>query len=195
MYRSGKVSQHDGNDFPERPRACPWEMPGRANWFGESATCAKAELYYHRIELEQLRPEESSSNAASIQKKRSPRERALQRAELPATNAKTHPRSSRDFSLARLHPLCPWTRRWSNISAGPTYSRGGHARDDQITAISVVSRVHPLLAPASFSFRNFAWEPLTLTALSSRCLSDPEPLEALYAELIAPIREHLNASI
>jgi len=132
--------------------------------------------YYHRIELEQLRRKKVLQRLINCRKKRSPRERAFANAAGTARERtrKRHPRSSADFSLPGCSPLCPGHGVGRILfERGPTYSRGGHARDDQNHRHHVVSRSSTFFTCFVFSFRNFAWEPLTLTALSSRCSQRP----------------------
>jgi len=193
-------SSMNGNDFPERPepahgRCGQSELVRRIRDLREELN-----WYYHRIELEQLRPEESSSKRLhQLQEKAvSTRTSFCERCgNCLRTNAKRHPRSSRGLLAGRLRPLCPWTRALVEY-----YSSG-----DRLIA-AVVTRETIKITPSAsspgsstfftcfvFSFRNFAWEPLTLTAFEQPLLSATQShLEALYAELIAPIREHLNAS-
>jgi CHAT domain-containing protein len=155
--------------------------------------------YYHRIELEQLRPEESSpKRLQQLHEKAVSHENELLRSlrELPASEREYATlEAPADFSLARLQCSLP-----SNAALVEYYSTGDRlvavvvTRETlKITAVSVVSRVVHLLHLLRFQLSKFRmgtayahrFEQPLLTATIGH-------LEALYSELIAPIREQLN---
>ena len=155
--------------------------------------------YYHRIELEQLRPEESSpKRLQQLHEKAVSHENELLRSlrELPANEREYATlEAPADFSLARLQSSLP-----SNAALVEYYSTGDRlvavvvTRETlKITAVSVVSRVVHFLHLLRFQLSKFRmgtayahrFEQPLLTATMGH-------LEALYSELIAPIREQLN---
>src|SRR5467141_3225741 len=155
--------------------------------------------YYHRIELEQLRPEESSSKRLQqLHEKAVSHENELLRSlrELPANEREYATlEAPADFSLARLQSTLP-----SNAALVEYYSTGDRlvavvvTRETlKIAAVSVVSRVVHFLHLLRFQLSKFRmgaayahrFEQPLLTATMGH-------LEALYSELIAPIREQLN---
>jgi len=155
--------------------------------------------YYHRIELEQLRPEESSpKRLQQLHEKAVSHENELLRSlrELPANEREYATlEAPADFSLARLQSSLP-----PNAALVEYYSTGDRlvavvvTRETlKITAVSVVSRVVHFLHLLRFQLSKFRmgtayahrFEQPLLTATMGH-------LEALYSELIAPIREQLN---
>jgi CHAT domain-containing protein len=156
--------------------------------------------YYHRIELEQLRPVESSSKRMQqLQEKAVSHENELLRTlrELSTNereNATLEPPA--DFSLARLQSTLPM-----NTTLVEYYSTGDRlivavvTRDTiKISVVSVVSRVLHFLHLLRFQLSKFRMGAAYTHHFEQPLLSATQGhLEALYAELIAPIREHLNA--
>jgi CHAT domain-containing protein len=156
--------------------------------------------YYHRIELEQLRPEESSSKRLQqLQEKAVSHENELLRAlrELPANERENATlEAAADFSLTRLQSALPL-----DAALVEYYSTGDQLvaaivtpNSIKITAVSVVSRVIHFLHLLRFQLSKFrmgaAYAHRFEQALLSATLGH---LEALYAELIAPLREQLSA--
>jgi CHAT domain-containing protein len=156
--------------------------------------------YYHRIELEQLRPEESSSKRLQqLQEKAVSHENELLRTlrELPANERENATLEiPADFSLARLQSALP-----SDTALVEYYSTGDRlvaavvTRETiKITAVSVVSRVIHFLHLLRFQLSKFRMGAAYAHRFEQPLLSATQGhLEALYAELIAPIREQLTA--
>ena len=156
--------------------------------------------YYHRIELEQLRPEESSSKRLhQLQEKAVSHENELLRTlrELPANERENATlEAPADFSLARLQAtLPPDTALVEYYSSGDRLIAAVVTRETiKITAISVVSRVIHFLHLLRFQLSKFRMGTAYAHRFEQPLLSATHShLEALCAELIAPIREHLNA--
>lgn len=156
--------------------------------------------YYHRIELEQLRPEESSpKRLQQLQEKAVSHENELLRTlrELPENERENATlEAPADFSLAKLQATLP-----SNAALIEYYSTADRllaavvTRETiKITAISVVSRVLHFLHLLRFQLSKFRMGAAYAHRFEQPLLSATQGhLEALCAELIAPIREHLNA--
>jgi CHAT domain-containing protein len=156
--------------------------------------------YYHRIELEQLRPEESSSKRLQqLHEKAVSHENELLRTlrELPANEREYATlEAPADFSLARLQSTLP-----SGTALVEYYSTGDRliavvvTRDTiKITAVSVLSRVVHFLHLLRFQLSKFRMGAAYAHRFEQPLLSATQGhLEALYAELIAPIREELHA--
>ena len=151
--------------------------------------------YYHRIELEQLRPEEKSHlRIESLQEKAQSHEKELLRTlrELPA-----HERENATleapigFSLAKLQANLP-----EDTTLVEYFSAGDHLvavvitrKEIHIQPVTVLSRIGHFLQLLRFQLSKFRMgseyvrrfeEPLLRATLSH--------LESLYTELIAPIR-------
>ena len=156
--------------------------------------------YYHRIELEQLRPEEASQERIErLRQQAHSHESELLRAlrELPAQERENATlEAPGDFSLAKLQALLPpETALVEYYSAGDRILAVVVARDSiQIKPITVVSRVTHLLHLLRFQFSKFRMgsayvdrfeQPLLRATLSH--------LEGLHGELIAPIEKDLQA--
>ncbi len=154
--------------------------------------------YYHRMELEQLRPEEKSQERVErLQQEAQAHENELLRAlrELPAQERENATlEAPSDFSVAKLQAsLPPATLLVEYYSTGDrllaaVVSRGGI----EIVPVSVVSRVTNLLHFLRFQFAKFRMgtayterfaQPLLRATLGH--------LEGLYRELIEPIRGRL----
>src|SRR6267154_466391 len=156
--------------------------------------------YYHRIELEQLRPEESSSKRLQqLHEKAVSHENELLRSlrELPANEREYATlEAPTDFSLAHLQSALP-----SNAALVEYYSTGDRLvafvvtrKSLKITAVSVVSRVVHFLHLLRFQLSKFRMGAAYTHRFEQPLLSATKGhLEALYSELIAPIREHLDA--
>lgn len=155
--------------------------------------------YYHRIELEQLRPEESSSRRLQqLQERAVSHENELLRTlrELPASERENATlEAPSDFSLTRVQSILP-----RNTALVEFYSTGDRliaavvTRESiKITAISVVSRVVHLLHLLRFQLSKFRIGAAYVHRFEQPLLSATQGhLQALYGELIAPIREHLD---
>jgi CHAT domain-containing protein len=156
--------------------------------------------YYHRIELEQLRPEESSSRRLQqLHEKAVSQENELLRTlrELPANEREYATLEAPvDFSLARLQSTLP-----SGAALVEYYSTGDRliaaviTRETiKITAVSVVSRVIHFLHLLRFQLSKFRMGAAYAHRFEQPLLSATQGhLEALYTELIAPIRQQLDA--
>jgi len=155
--------------------------------------------YYHRIELEQLRPEDKSRERIErLQQEAQSHEKELLRAlrELPAQERENATlEAPADFSVTKLQ---------SSLPAGAVlveyYSAGDRllaavvsAESIEIVPVSVVSRVTNLLHLLRFQFAKFRMgaayterfaQPLLRATLGH--------LEGLYRELIQPIRGRLT---
>src|SRR6266403_579714 len=156
--------------------------------------------YYHRIELEQLRPEESSSKRLQqLQEKAVSHENELLRTlrELPANELENATlEAPADFSLARLQLALPMnTTLVEYYSTGDRLIAAVITRESiKISIVSVVSRVHHSLHLLRFQLSKFRMGAAYTHHFEQPLLSATQGhLETLYAELIAPIREHLNA--
>ncbi|MGC1266434.1 MAG: tetratricopeptide repeat protein, partial [Candidatus Acidiferrum sp.] len=156
--------------------------------------------YYHRIELEQLRPEEASvQRLQQLQEKALSQENELLRTlrELPAHERENATlEAPADFSLEKLQAVLPVdTALIEYYSTGDRLVAAVVTRDSvHIAPITVLSRVTHFLHLLRFQLSKFRMgttytqrfeQPLLLAAQSH--------LEALYAELIAPLRAHLHA--
>jgi CHAT domain-containing protein len=156
--------------------------------------------YYHRIELEQLRPEESSSTRLQqLQEKAVSHENELLRTlrELPANERENATlEAPADLSLPRLQSTLP-----SDTALIEYYSTGDRllaavvTRESiTITAVSVVSRVVHFLHLLRFQLSKFRMGAVYAHRFEQPLISATQAhLAALYAELIAPLREHLKA--
>jgi len=109
---------------------------------------------------------------------------------------KRHPRSSADFSLARLQSTLPLdTALVEYYSSGDRLIAAVVTRETiKITAISVVSGSIHFLHLLRFQLSKFRMGTAYAHRFEQPLLSATQShLEALYAELIAPIPRHLNA--
>ena len=156
--------------------------------------------YYHRIELEQLRPEEKSRERIDLlQKAAQLHENELLRTlrELPAHERENATlEAPADFSLAKLQASLPaGAVLVEYYTAGDRLLAALVSRESvEIVPVSVVSRVTNLLHLLRFQFSKFRMgaayterfaQPLFRAALGH--------LEALYQELIEPIRNRFHA--
>jgi CHAT domain-containing protein/tetratricopeptide (TPR) repeat protein len=156
--------------------------------------------YYHRIELEQLRPEETSAKRLQqLQEKALSHENELLRTlrELPAherENATLETPS--DFSLEKLQSALP-----ANTALIEYYSTGDRLiaavvtrNSIEITPITVFSRVLHFLHLLRFQLSKFRMGATYTQRFEQPLLQATQShLEALEAELIAPLRSHLQA--
>jgi len=155
--------------------------------------------YYHRIELEQLRPEDRSrERVEKLQQLAQAHESELLRTlrELPANERENAVlETSADFSLDTLQASIP-----KDAALLEYYAIGDRllvavvtCHSIQILPITIVSKIVSFLQLLRFQISKFRMgteyvqrfsEPLLRATLSH--------LEVLYSELIAPIREHLS---
>jgi CHAT domain-containing protein/tetratricopeptide (TPR) repeat protein len=151
--------------------------------------------YYHRIELEQLRPEEKSQERLeSLQEKAQSQEKELLRTlrELPAHERETSTLGAPvDFSLEKLQASLPQDATLVEyFSAGDRIVAAVITQKDiQILPVTVLSRVAHFLQLLRFQLSKFRmgseyvrrFEQALLRAIQSH-------LQALYGELVAPLR-------
>jgi CHAT domain-containing protein/tetratricopeptide (TPR) repeat protein len=151
--------------------------------------------YYHRIELEQLRPEEKShQRLESLQEKAQLQEKELLRTlrELPA-----HERESAtlgapaDFSLEKLQASLP-----QDATLVEYFSTGDRivaavitGKEIQILPVTVLSRVAHFLQLLRFQLSKFRMGSEYVRRFEQPLLRATQShLESLYGELIAPLR-------
>jgi len=156
--------------------------------------------YYHRIEAEQLRPEESSvKRLQELEEKAVSHENELLRTlrELPASERENATlEASADFSLERLQAAVP-----ADSAIVEYYSTGDRLvaavvrRDSiKIIPVSVVSRVLNFLHLLRFQLSKFRMGSVYTHRFEQPLLRAVQGhLESLYGDLIAPLREHLTA--
>jgi CHAT domain-containing protein len=156
--------------------------------------------YYHRIELEQLRPEETSAKRLEqLQEKALSHENELLRTlrELPAHERENATlEASADFSLENLQAALP-----ADAALIEYYSTGDRLvaavvtrNSIEITPITVFSRVLHFLHLLRFQLSKFRMGATYTQRFQQPLLQATQShLEALYAELIAPLRSHLQA--
>jgi CHAT domain-containing protein/tetratricopeptide (TPR) repeat protein len=156
--------------------------------------------YYHRIELEQLRPEESSyKRLEGLQEKALSRESELLRTlrELPAHERQNATlEASADFSLGKLQAILPpETALIEYYSTGDRVVAAVVKRDAiEIAPVTVLSRVVHLLYLLRFQLSKFRMGTTYVQRFEQPLLrATSGHLEALYAELIAPLDPHLTA--
>jgi CHAT domain-containing protein len=156
--------------------------------------------YYHRIEFEQLRPEESSSKRLQqLQEKAVSHENELLR------TLRALPAHDPDNATGGAPAALPLPGLQSTLPSGTAlveyYSTGDRliaavvTRETiKITAVSVVSRVVHFLHLLRFQLSKFRMGAAYAHRFEQPLLSATQGhLEALYAELIAPIRGQLHA--
>jgi CHAT domain-containing protein/predicted negative regulator of RcsB-dependent stress response len=156
--------------------------------------------YYHRIELEQLRPEESAAKRLQqLQEKASSHENELLRAlrELPAHERENATlEAPADFSLERLQAALPaHTALIEYYSSGDRLMAAVVTRHAiKIITVSVVSRVLHFLHLLRFQLSKFRMGAAYASRFEQPLLQATQGhLEALHNELLAPLREHLTA--
>jgi CHAT domain-containing protein len=155
--------------------------------------------YYHRIELEQLRPEESSAKRLQqLHEKAVSQENELLRTlrELPASERENATlEAPADFSLSRLQAALP-----ADAALVEYYSTGDRLvaatvtrTAIHITPVSVVSRVAHYLHLLRFQLSKFRMGTAYAQRFEQPLLRATQGhMQALYADLVAPIREHLK---
>ncbi len=156
--------------------------------------------YYHRIELEQLRPEDTSAKRLQqLQEKAVSHENELLRTlrELPAHERENATlEAPADFSLEKLQAAIP-----AHAALIEYYSTGDRLvaavvtrSSIHIAPITVLSRVHHFLHLLRFQLSKFRMGANYTQRFEQPLLQATQShLEALYAELIAPLRPHLHA--
>ena len=156
--------------------------------------------YYHRIELEQLRPEESSAGRLKqLREKAVSHENELLRAlrELPANQRESATLEvPGDFTLERLQAALP-----KDTALVEYYSTGERLLAVVVTPgaikiipVSVVSRVLHLLHLLRFQLSKFRMGAGYTHRFEQPLLQATQGhLEALHDELIAPLGKHLTA--
>ncbi len=156
--------------------------------------------YYHRIELEQLRPEDTSAKRLQqLQEKAISHENELLRTlrELPAHEREnTTLEAPADFSLHKLHAALPAdTALIEYYSTGDRLVAAVVTRNSfDITPITVFSRVLHFLHLLRFQLSKFRMGATYTQRFEQPLLQATQShLEALYVELIAPLRSHLQA--
>ncbi len=156
--------------------------------------------YYHRIELEQLRPEETSAKRLEqLQEKALSHENELLRTlrELPAHERENATlEAPADFSLEKLQAALPaGTALVEYYSTGDRLVATVVTRNSlEITPITVFSRVLHFLHLLRFQLSKFRMGATYTQRFQQPLLQATQShLEALYAELIAPLRSHLQA--
>ena len=156
--------------------------------------------YYHRIELEQLRPEEKSQErVAVLQQQVQEHENELLRAlrELPAHERENATlEASADFSIRRIQGALPAnTALVEYYSAGDRLVSAVVTRESvSLTPVTLVSRTTHLLHLLRFQFSKFRMGAVYLKRFEQALLrATLGHLESLYDELIAPLRSNLQA--
>ena len=155
--------------------------------------------YYHRIELEQLRPEDTSAKRLQqLQEKALSHEHELLRTlrELPAHERENATlETPADFSLRTLQAAIP-----ADAALIEYYSTGDRLiaavvtqNSIEITPITVFSRVLHFLHLLRFQLSKFRMGASYTQRFEQPLLQATHShLEALHAELIAPLRAHLH---
>jgi CHAT domain-containing protein/Tfp pilus assembly protein PilF len=156
--------------------------------------------YYHRIEQEQLRPEETSTRRLQqLQEKALSQENELLRTlrELPAHERENATlETPADFSLEKVQAALP-----AGAALIEYYSTGDRLiaavvtrTSIDITPITVFSRVLHYLHLLRFQLSKFRMGTTYTQRFAQPLLQATQShLEALYVELIAPLRSHLHA--
>jgi CHAT domain-containing protein len=155
--------------------------------------------YYHRIELEQLRPEERSRERIELLRQEAlSHENELVRAlrELPAHERENATlEAPADFSIAKLQACLPSdTVLVEYYSAGDRLVAAVVTRNSiELVPVSVVSRVTNLLHLLRFQFSKFRMGAAYMGRFAQPLLrATLGHLDALYRELIEPIRTRLT---
>jgi CHAT domain-containing protein len=155
--------------------------------------------YYHRIELEQLRPEDTSAHRLQVlQEKALSHENELLRTlrELPAHERENATlEAPADFSLDKLQAALPAdTALIEYYSTGDRVIAAAVTRNSiEIAPITVLSRVLHFLHLLRFQLSKFRMGATYTQRFEQPLLQATQShLEALYAELIVPVRSHLH---
>lgn len=155
--------------------------------------------YYHRIELEQLRPEQASAKRLQqLQERAVSHENELLRTlrELPANERENAAlEAPADFSLARLQSALPAdTALIEYYSTEDRLLAAVVTRETiKISLVSVVSRVVHFLHLLRFQLSKFRMGTAYTHRFEQPLLRAAQGhLESLYVDLIAPLREQLT---
>ncbi|HJX94748.1 MAG TPA: CHAT domain-containing protein [Candidatus Acidoferrum sp.] len=155
--------------------------------------------YYHRIELEQLRPEDTSAKRLQqLQEKAVSHENELLRTlrELPAHERENATlEAPADFSLEKLQAAIPAdTALIEYYSTGDRLVAAVVTRNSiEIAPITVSSRVLHFLHLLRFQLSKFRMGSTYTQRFEQPLLRATQShLESLYSELIAPLRAHLQ---
>jgi CHAT domain-containing protein len=153
--------------------------------------------YYHRIELEQLRPEEKSGERLdTLQKKAQSHEKELLRTlrELPAREREnTTLEAPSDLSMEKLQSaLPPDTTLIEYFSAGDRLIAAVISREEiRILPVTVLPRVTHILQLLRFQLSKFRMGNEYVRRFEDPLLRATQShLESLYNELIAPLRQY-----
>ena len=156
--------------------------------------------YYHRIELEQLRPEDNSAaRLEQLQEKALSQENELLRTlrELPAHERENATlETPADFSLDKLQAALPAaTALVEYYSTGDRLVAAVVTRNSiEITPVTVFSRVQHLLHLLRFQLSKFRMGATYTQRFEQPLLQATQShLEVLYAELIAPLYHLLQS--
>jgi CHAT domain-containing protein/tetratricopeptide (TPR) repeat protein len=156
--------------------------------------------YYHRIELEQMRSEQSSPvRLQQLQEKAVSHENELLRTlrELPANERENATlEAPADFSLKRLQSVLPAdTTLVEYYSTGDRLLAAVVSSDAiKIIPVSVVSRVLHFLHLLRFQLSKFRMGTAYAHRFEKPLLQATQGhLESLYADLLAPLHDHLTA--
>ena len=155
--------------------------------------------YYHRIELEQLRPEDTSAKRLQqLQEKAVSHENELLRTlrELPAHERENATlEAPADFSLEKIQAVIPAdTALIEYYSTGDRLVAAVVTRNSiEIAPITVSSRVLHFLHLLRFQLSKFRMGSTYTQRFEQPLLRATQShLESLYSELIAPLRAHLQ---
>lgn len=186
VFRSGQslpVGETGQSDLVRRIRDLREEL----NW------------YYHRIELEQLRPEEKSDQRLeNLHEQVQSQEKELLRAlrELPAHEREnTMLEAPADFSLSQLQTsLPPDATLVEYFSIGDRLIAAVVTRDQiRILPLTVLSRVNHFLQLLRFQLSKFRMGNDYVRRFEERLLRAAQShLESLYSELFAPLRSFIH---
>jgi CHAT domain-containing protein/tetratricopeptide (TPR) repeat protein len=153
--------------------------------------------YYHRIELEQLRPEEKSGERLdTLQKKAQSHEKELLRTlrELPAREREnTTLETPSDLSIEKLQSaLPPDATLVEYFSAGDRLIAAVITREEiRILPVTVLPRVTHILQLLRFQLSKFRMGSEYVRRFEDPLLHATQShLESLYDELIAPLRQY-----
>ena len=153
--------------------------------------------YYHRIELEQLRPEEKSDERLdTLQKQAQSHEKELLRTlrELPAREREdTTLEAPSDLSVKQLQSALPSDATLVEyFSAGDRLLAAAIDRDEiRIMPVTVLPRVTHILQLLRFQLSKFRMGSEYVRRFEDPLLRATQShLESLYDELIAPLRQH-----
>jgi CHAT domain-containing protein len=157
--------------------------------------------YYHRIEVEQLRPEENSTRRLQgLQEKAASHENELLRTlrELPAQERENATlEAPADFSLQKIQSSIP-----ADTALVEYYSSGDRVialvvtrKSIEIAPVTVLSRVLHFLQLLRFQLSKFRMGTAYTQRFEQPLLQATQShLESLYAELMAPIRSQTKVS-